>query len=388
MALLQDDFWPTIFRDDVGCEAIVETHSIPSRSAHIASCFLELEKLNQELKSKLRDDFVNILNGIDSISLSSTPQPPSPSPTPPSRSSSLIHGTSFITEAYSWLLENIANPYPSSTVKASLAQRYNCSLSAINSWFINARRRMGWTALCRDYFNNCRADALGAACRALVKEDPNRQLPVDIIHAFISVKAAAEELYSSTLTKSALASDLDTVVKDMSDQEGVSVNEQRCSEPEGTMELSKALEVDPRNKKLVEQNYYPSPDHSPSSSVPALDDSFTDESEGDEDILPPTLAGRKRRLSSSGGARVPLSESTTRLKKRPRYVGLLCVLHTLILFLFNQHQHQPHYRFFSPCLSAVPGGECRRILREPSDAVLCSNHPEFYKFKTTQTTPI
>jgi hypothetical protein len=325
MALLQDDFWPSIFRDDVGCGAIVETHSIPSRSAHIASCFLELEKLNQELKSKLRDDFVNILDGIDSISLSSTPQPPSPSPTPPSRSSSLIHGTSFIAEAYSWLLENIANPYPSSTVKASLTQRYNCSLSAINSWFVNARRRMGWTALCRDYFNNCRADALDAACRALVKEDPNRQLPANIIHAFISVKVAAEELYSSTLTKSALASDLDTVVKDMSDQEGVPGNEQKCSEPDGAMELSKVSDVDPRNEKLTEQNCYASPDHSPSSSVPALDESLTDESEGDEDILPPTLAGRKRRFSSSGGAHVPMSESTTRLKKRPRYVGLLCV---------------------------------------------------------------
>ncbi|KAI9570246.1 C-terminal domain of homeodomain 1-domain-containing protein [Boletus coccyginus] len=310
MALLQDDCWPAIFRDDVGCGAVnIETHLIPSRSDHIASCFLELERLNQELKSKLRDDFVNILNGMGGISLSSTPQPPSPSPTPPSRSSSLTHGTSFISEAHSWLLENIANPYPSSTVKASLAQRHNCSLSAINSWFVNARRRMGWTALCRDSFNNCRADALDAAYRALVKEDPNRQLPADIIHAFVGVKVAAEELYSSTLTKSAFASDLDTVVKDMSDREGVPVNEQNCSEPEGTMELSKVSSVDPQGKKLV--NCYLSPDQSPSSSPPAFDESLSDES--DEDIPPPTLAGRKRRFSSEGA-----SESATRLVKRSR----------------------------------------------------------------------
>ncbi|KAF8545987.1 hypothetical protein OG21DRAFT_1518416 [Imleria badia] len=315
MALLQDDFWPAIFRDDVGCGALVETHNIPSCPDHIASCFLELERLNQELKSKLRDDFVNILNGIGNISLSSTPQPPSPSPTLPSRSSSLMHGTSFIAEAYSWLLENIANPYPSPTVKASLAQRYNCSLSAINSWFVNARRRMGWTALCRDHFNSCRANALDAAYRALVREDPNRQLPEDIIHAFFSVKVAAEELYSSTLTKSALASDLDTVVRDMSDREAVPVNEQKSGEPGG---LKEASEVVSQKKKLVAQNCYPSPDHSPSASVPPLDESLTDESEDDEDILPPTLAGRKRRFSSSEGAHVPVSESTTRLVKRPR----------------------------------------------------------------------
>lgn len=148
----------------------------------------------------------------------------------------------------------------------------------------------------------------------------------------------------------------------MSDQEGVPVNEQRCSEPEGTMELSKASEVDSRNKKLVEQNYYPSPDHSPSSSVvPALDEPLTDESEGDEDILPPTLAGRKRRLSSSGvGAHVPLSESTTRLKKR--YAGLLCVLHTLILFLSNQPQ--PQYLFFSQCCLPSPVASAEEFLED------------------------
>ncbi|KAF8140605.1 C-terminal domain of homeodomain 1-domain-containing protein [Boletus edulis] len=314
MALLQDDFWPAIFRDDVDGGPTVEAHSIvPFRSDHITSCFLELERLNQELKSKLRDDFLDILNGMGSISLS-TPQPPSPSPTPPSRSLSLIHGTSFIAEAYSWLLENIANPYPSPTVKASLVQRYNSPLSAINSWFINARRRIGWTTLCRNHFNNCRADALDAAYRALVKEDPNRQLPAHITHAFISVKAAAEELYSSTLTKSALSIDLDNVVvKDMSVQRGVPVNEQRCSEPKGTMELSKASNVDLQNEMLVARNYYPSPDQSPSSSsVPALDEYLTNESEDDDDIVPPTLAGRKRRFSPSEGTHA------TKLAKRPR----------------------------------------------------------------------
>ncbi|KAG8219497.1 putative mating-type protein beta [Butyriboletus roseoflavus] len=317
MALFQDDFWPALFRGDVGCEAIAD--SMPSRSAHIASCFLELEKLNQELRSKLRDDFINILNGMGSISLSSTPQLPSPSSTPPSRSSPLIHDTSFITEAYTWLLENIANPYPSSKVKTSLAQRYNSPLSAINSWFINARRRMGWTALCRDSFNNCRADALDAAYRALVEEDPNRQLPPDITHAFISVKVAAEGLYSSTLTKSALAGDLETAVNDMSEQDNVPANKQKCCGPRGTIEFSMVSDVDSQNQTSVAQDCYPSPDHSPSSSlVPALDEPLTDESEGHEVILPPTLAGRKRRLSSSEAAQAPMSESTPRLVKRPR----------------------------------------------------------------------
>ncbi|KAN0100307.1 hypothetical protein V8E55_000291 [Tylopilus felleus] len=195
-------------------------------------------------------------------------------------------------------------------VKASLAQRYNSFLSAINSWFINARRRMGWTALCRDHFSNCRADALDAAHRTLVEEDPNRRLPPHIIHAFISVN---------------LASDLDTKV---------------------TIDLTKT--------SLVPPNCYPSPDHSPfSSPVPALDESLTDESE-DEDVLPPILAGRKRRFSSSERARTPISQSTTRPMKRSRYVGLFSVSSVLELnSLYVSNQPHPQYLFFSGYLSAV-----------------------------------
>lgn len=315
MALPQDSFWPAIFHDDdnIGYGLIVGNHSDLSPSDHFTSCFLELEKLNQELKSKLRDDFVSILNGMDSINLSSTSQALSPSATPPSRPSSLIHDNAFATEAYFWLLDNVANPYPSSTHKASLSQRYNCTLSAINSWFINARRRMGWTALCRDHFNNCRADALDAAHRAFIKEDLRRPLPPDIMHALVSVKAVVEELYSLTLPKSAFVNDLD-VTQEVSDRESVPICQQERSESVGIMGFPKALG---RGSQPSAQNSYPS-DHPPSlSSVPALDESLTDESEDDEDTLPPTLAGRKRRLSSSESC-AARSKSVTRLVKRPR----------------------------------------------------------------------
>ena len=189
---------------------------------------------------------------------------------------------------------------------------------------------MGWTALCRDHFSNCRADALDAAHRTLVEEDPNRRLPPHIIHAFISVN---------------LASDLDTI-EYMSDQDGVPVNEQKCSEPKVTIDLTKT--------SLVPPNCYPSPDHSPfSSPVPALDESLTDESE-DEDVLPPILAGRKRRFSSSERARTPISQSTTRPMKRSRYVGLFSVSSVLELnSLYVSNQPHPQYLFFSGYLSAV-----------------------------------
>lgn len=186
--------------------------------------------------------------------------------------------------------------------------------------------------MCRDYFNSCRANALDAAHRALVEEDPKRQLPANVIHAFISVKAAAEELYSSTLTKSVLAGDLGAVVDDMPDQNGISAHKKKHSER--TLELSKPSDMDPQNKKLVTPNCYPTPNHSPSpcSLVPMLDETPTDETEDDEHTPSPILAGRKRRFSSSEGPHTPKIESTARLVKRLRYAGHSVFLYNLTIF--------------------------------------------------------
>jgi hypothetical protein len=323
MALLQDDFWPVIFHDDTGCGTVACAYAVASRSAHIASCFLELENMNQDLESKLRNDFNNILNSMDRLSLSPTPQPPSPPLNLPTRTIPSIHNSSFTIAAYSWLLENIANPYPSSTVKASLAQQYNCPLSAVNTWFVSARRRMGWTALCRDYFNNCRADALDAAYRALVNEDPNRPLSPDVLHAFIVVKATAEGLYSSTFSKSALAGDLDAVVRDMTDQDTRLVGERKHYEIKEMAESPEALEAELQHKTLVAQYYNHSSDCSCSSSpVPPLDESLTDDSE-EEEVLPPILAGRKRRLSCVEPAHTTISTLSTKRRKHSWYAGPL-----------------------------------------------------------------
>ena len=135
----------------------------------------------------------------------------------------------FILEAYSWLLlENIANPYPSLEFKASLAQRYNSPVSAVSSWFANARRRMGWTALCRDSFRNCWADAVDAAYRVLVKGDPNHQLGPEITHTFVTAKVTAEGL-CATSARSALVfvGNLDHVVRDMLAEEEIICSKER-----------------------------------------------------------------------------------------------------------------------------------------------------------------
>lgn len=144
---------------------------------------------------------------------------------------------------------------------------------------------------------------IDAAYRALVEEDSQRMLSPKIKFAFLAMKLDAEGLYSSTFTRSTFAGDLDAIVKDMAgeDRESAEVATER------------------QNLQAV-QDTYPSPDSSITASpAPALDDSFTDESEEEEDVAPPIIAGSKRRRSSVEPVDRP-SSTASRPIKRLRYV--------------------------------------------------------------------
>lgn len=220
----------------------------------------------------------------------------------------------FIATTSKWLLEHIHNPYPSPQFKASVAEACGCSQNSVNSWFIGARRRIGWTTLCREQFRNCRADAADAAYRALVRPDPARPLPVAVIEAFLAVKTHAEGLYSS-FTKNAIAVDLDVVVNGMVDHNGQRLSmEGNCQQG---MCRREAEVLAYHANQPFEPTIYPSSPFSspppPVSAIPTLVPSLLEESDDeDQDVTPPVLAGRKRRASLSENQR---DASIERLKR-------------------------------------------------------------------------
>ena len=208
----------------VGNEALYLAHSVASRIASLANCFLDIRRGEETSTISLQKDCDAILHQMAALDLNANPKTlqsekkndtrchPSHSttPTPNAESSS----SPFLATVHQWLLDNLHNPYPTAEVKAQMAATSSCQVSSINSWFINVRRRIGWTTLCRERFSNCRADMIDAAHRALVQEDPRRALSPEVRLSFFKMKAAAEDLYSSTLTRSAFARDLDAIVKD------------------------------------------------------------------------------------------------------------------------------------------------------------------------------
>lgn len=295
------DFSRCLSTGELSDDTISLANMVTSRIDTIANCFFDFQKTNEELRSQLLDGMGSILDGLNRIAIS----PSSSLPTQNAQSSESFLPP-FIEPAYKWLLAHIHNPYPSSDTKANIASSSGCSMNSVSAWFISARRRIGWTTICRKHFNNCRADTVDAASRALVKEDPIRMLAPAIFHDFQQMKAAARDLCASTFTKSVLAGDLDAVVKDMTQEDRLRLErekKERAHEEKKRREEEKAIRrvqraLDRQAQKA--HTAYPSPRHSRSPSpVPTLEESWTDESEEENDFIPPILAGRKRRASIS-----------------------------------------------------------------------------------------
>ncbi|KAF8445585.1 C-terminal domain of homeodomain 1-domain-containing protein [Boletus edulis BED1] len=299
---------------NVGKETFSLAHSVASRIANLASCFLDIRRGEESSTTSLQRDCDAMLHRMAVLDLNTNPKPLQPdnsndaccSRSHPSTTISHAEGLPppFLVAARQWLLENVHNPYPSAEVKAQMAATSSCQISSINSWFINTRRRIGWTTLCREHFSNCRADMIDAAYRALVEEDPQRALSPELRHSFVAMRVAVEDLYSSTLTRSTFAGDLDTMIKAMTKENGKFA------------EVGKCCQVKQANFTKVVQDSYPSPDPSITSSpVPTLSDSLTVESEEDEDVAPLVIAGSKRRRSSIGPVDHPSSITSRPIKR-------------------------------------------------------------------------
>ena len=121
----------------------------------------------------------------------------------------------YIRPAYTWLLSNLHNPYPSRETKAAIAEESGSSPKDIDNWFINVRRRVGWNKLRAKYFENKRSLIVDAATR-FFKEVP-QALHSSATHSsdinpktnyeseFKSIENTARDLYPQKLFETPLA---------------------------------------------------------------------------------------------------------------------------------------------------------------------------------------
>jgi hypothetical protein len=102
----------------------------------------------------------------------------------------------YVKPAYTWLMENLHNPYPSKHVKAKLSRESGCNVKDIDNWFINVRRRIGWNRVRRVHFANKRQEILSAAARFFGKTGGSQNLDPHLEMEFASIQNLAETLYN------------------------------------------------------------------------------------------------------------------------------------------------------------------------------------------------
>lgn len=239
---LLDDVSTGLLTGSIHDETLSLAHSVASRVSDIARWYLDIKHGVENISARLHEDCDVMLRRMDALSLNDNAEPTSLHRD--GRTSKVRHSAtsttssvessspSFISSAHEWLLDNLHNPYPTAEVKAQLAIASSCQVSSINTWFINARRRIGWTTLCRENFSNCRADMIDAAYHALVEEDPQRTLSPELRHSFVAMKVAAESIYPATFTRDVFGARVDPVVKDVTDEREESTEAGKCYQVE------------------------------------------------------------------------------------------------------------------------------------------------------------
>jgi C-terminal domain of homeodomain 1/Homeobox KN domain len=312
---LLEDFKPALTSDSVDEETIELAYTISSRVKHLAEGTLDLSMRCKEITSDLMTRLGDIFAQLSVTDVSPTAKaritplhldisasaPPSPSDLPATDISSSF--PPYIAPAHKWLLKNLHNPYPSNEVKESLSRSTGASIKQINAWFINVRRRVGWTALSRKHFDGSYTETVDAAYRAFVKEDPKRPLLYTVLSEFETLKVAAEDLYSDKLRKSVLAGKLDSAVRDTTDEDRVKrgrrktkLAEDEKRRQDNEKESRKRERANDKVFKSSARSFYPSPDRS---SYGSPEPSPSTQEEEEEGLAPPErVAGRKRRQES------------------------------------------------------------------------------------------
>lgn len=70
--------------------------------------------------------------------------------------------------SFDWLLSNLHNPYPSKEVRRHICQRTGAKLRAVDAWFTDARKRIGWNKLRKTRYKNRQDDIVRAATKSFL----------------------------------------------------------------------------------------------------------------------------------------------------------------------------------------------------------------------------
>ncbi|CAK5280596.1 unnamed protein product [Mycena citricolor] len=195
-------------------------HNVGTKIATFTQSLLSLHENADEQIERLFQDALNLeeVSVADVVSASSPSPPRAPSPDAPLPPHTRFDPRTppYIEAAYRWLLKHIHNPYPKKETKERLAEISGSTQERITEWFVDARRRMGWTKLLREEFDRRRADMIDAAHRFFIHPIRGQPLPQEIFAEFAKIEQTTREMYAGKFIPGDLSNKMAAVVRDMS----------------------------------------------------------------------------------------------------------------------------------------------------------------------------
>ncbi|PSS05436.1 hypothetical protein PHLCEN_2v3816 [Hermanssonia centrifuga] len=199
--ILHDDF-EDAFRSGLLDDSDIDVaYAVASRVAALGE---SLSQLENDLGDMTADYLSQVEAALAQLSLadvsSSPPDPPLPkalvslgSLASPLRPQTYSHP--YVAPLYAWLVHNLHNPYPCSSVKNSLAKQVSLSPQSVTNWFKAVRRQVGWSALCKTHYRGQRSIAVSHAGQ-LFKGYPS-SIPIypAAIPQFFAIKSKLDNLY-------------------------------------------------------------------------------------------------------------------------------------------------------------------------------------------------
>ena len=154
-------------------------HRVSLTIGTLCESLLSLEQAAQEIQRDFEAEIVTILDRSRSTISSKTFSP-------------AVSMKRDVTLAAGWLSRNYHNPYPSGSTRDDISRRANWPRKDVDSWFTEARKRIGWSKIRKDFFSNKRADTVQAAT-AFFSGDRHSLHPA-LESALVAMATQAKEL--------------------------------------------------------------------------------------------------------------------------------------------------------------------------------------------------
>ena len=162
-------------------------------------CVLECEDISKDAQTRLTNYFSLPLLSDDLLPVSTSGPASTPYPllfchVPSSGTLGILgHNKLLDACAYRWLVQNIHNPYPTSTQLQLIGDQSMTSVTQAEFWFHEARDLIGWTRLSDEFFTGSLSATITVAKRVYLEHD--NTIPFRIAFAFSEVKASVDTLF-------------------------------------------------------------------------------------------------------------------------------------------------------------------------------------------------